>query len=531
MPLPNVTFVRPELARLYAQYKLIRDCISGEPVIKDYTTTYLPMPNAHDQSPENKARYKAYLKRAVFYNVTRRTLAGLVGQVFMRDPVIKVPDIMEPVLNDATGSGVSLVQCAKKSESMTLAYSRSGVLIDYPTTDAEGGATIEDLNAGKVRPIITTYSPMEIINWRVFQMGAVEMLCLVVIFELYCVEDDGFEMKRAGQFRVLSLDENLEYVQQIWREVQPRQIDGSTIPNRGSFINVENLTTRPKGADGLPLKEIPFKFIGSENNDTNPDNPNMYDLASVNIAHYRNSADYEEACYVLGQPTLVTTGLHQQWIDTVLKGEAQMGSMGGLPLGKDMDAKLLQAEPNMMIKEAMEMKERQMVALGAKLVEQKDVQRTAFETKVEATGEGSILSSTTKNVSEVYLWALKWCARLMNLPDDTIEFELNTDFDIVKPTADELKEDTDIWQKGGLTWGEYRTVLRKAGKATEDDDEAKAAIANDMVAAMALAMPANVPGDGGVNTDNPPPSGKSGKAATKPPAAKPQKPSQSPQAK
>lgn len=512
MPMPNVTFIRPELARLMSQYRLIRDCIAGETVVKEAGDKYLPRPNAADTSKENKARYDAYIKRAVFYNVTRRTLAGLVGQVFMRDPVIEVPAIMDPILNDATGSGVSLIQLAKKSESLTLAYSRSGVFVDYPTTDDSGGATVEDLELGKVRPILTVYSPLEIINWRVIQVGAVEMLALVVIYELYCVEDDGFEMKNAGQFRVLRLDSNLEYVQEIWREEQPQKADGSVIPSRGNWVT--NSTLKPTGADGLPLKEIPFKFIGSENNDSNPDNPNMYDLASLNIAHYRNSADYEECCYVMGQPTLVTTGLSQEWIDKVMNGEAKMGSLGGLPLGAEMDAKLLQAEPNMMIKEAMEMKERQMVALGAKLVEQKDVQRTAFETKVEATGEGSILSSTTKNVTEIYVWALKWCARLMGQPDTAVKFELNTDFDIVKATPEELGKATEIWEKGGLSWTEYRTVLRKAGQATEDDDIAKASIASDMVDAMALAMPANEPGEGGTGK----------------PTKKPVKPTQSPKA-
>jgi hypothetical protein len=146
-------------------------------------------------------------------------------------------------------------------------------------------------------------------------------------------------------------------------------------------------------------------FIGSENNDANPDNPNMYDLASLNIAHYRNSADYEEACYIVGQPTPVLTGLTEQWYKDILGGCVNFGSRGGIPLPVGASADLLQASENTMIKEAMEIKERQMVALGAKLVEQKQVQRTAFETKVEATSEGSILSSSAKNVSNAFVWA------------------------------------------------------------------------------------------------------------------------------
>jgi hypothetical protein len=38
--------------------------------------------------------------------------------------------------------------------------------------------------------------------------------------------------------------------------------------------------------------------------------------------------------------------------------------------------------------------------------------------------------------------------------------------------------------------------LRKAGVATEDDAKAKEKIAKDTAEAMALAAPANVPGDG-----------------------------------
>ena len=65
--MPNVSFVRPELSKLFPLYYLIRDAIAGEPTVKAARTTYLPMPNAEDQSKENKARYEAYLKRAVFY--------------------------------------------------------------------------------------------------------------------------------------------------------------------------------------------------------------------------------------------------------------------------------------------------------------------------------------------------------------------------------------------------------------------------------------------------------------------------------
>lgn len=496
--MPNVAFIRPELSKLLPQYYLIRDCISGEPTIKGAKSLYLPMPNAEDQSKENKARYENYLKRAVFYNVTRRTLNGLVGQVFMRDPVVKVPSLLNPVVENASGTGVSLSQQSKKTLSLALAYSRAGLLVDYPEVH-EGGATVADLEAGRVRPTITTYSPQEIINWRLTERGAEEILSLVVLAESYTFADDGFEMKNAAQFRVLKLDENGEYVMEIWSEPTPTAWAGDKTP-KGNFQRTKEI--RPKGSDGLPLREIPFTFVGSENNDPQPDNPNLYDLASINVAHYRNSADYEESCFIVGQPTPVLTGLTEEWVKDVLKGTVAFGSRGGIPLPVGGDAKLLQATENTMIKEAMEAKERQMVALGAKLVEQKQVQRTAFEAKVEATSEGSTLSSTAKNVQAAYAWALKWCAKFVGVPDTAIVFELNTDFDIARMTPEERAQAIKEWQSGAITFEEMRSVLRKSGTATEDDAAAKEKIAKDTAEAMALTQPDNVPGDGNTPPNN-----------------------------
>lgn len=496
--MPNVSFARPELAKLLPLYYLIRDAIAGEPTIKAARTIYLPMPNAEDQSKENKARYEAYLKRAVFYNVARRTLFGLVGQVFMRDPVVKVPSLLNPLVANATGSGINLTQLAKKAVSLNLAYSRGGVFVDYPTTDG-AGATIADLEAGKVRPTLYVYAPTEIINWRTIDRGAEEVLALVVIFETWCVQDDGFEMKNSGQFRVLRLDEEGYYVHEIWREPQPTKADGTKIP-KGNFRQHEIF--KPTDAQGNRLSEIPFMFFGSENNDSNPDNPNFYDLASLNLAHYRNSADYEESCFIVGQPTPVLTGLTEEWVTNVLKGTVAFGSRGGIPLPAGADAKLLQAEPNTMLKEAMDSKERQMVALGARLVEQKEVQRTATEAELEAASEGSSLASATKNVSAAFEWALKWAARLVGQPDSGVKFELNTDFDIARMSPEEQAKLIDSWMKGAITFEEMRAPLKKAGIATEDDATAKAKIAKDTAEAMALVTVENTPGEPGSNVGN-----------------------------
>jgi hypothetical protein len=469
--MPNVAFVRPELANVLALYYLIRDCLAGEPTIKAARTKYLPQPNAEDKSPENMARYTAYITRAVFYNVTRRTLAGLLGQIFMRDAAKKIPTKLEIVTKDIDGEGLSIEQQSARTCAYTLAYSRCGLFVDYPETSE--GATVEELEQGDIRPTIAVFAPWQIVNWRTKKVGAKTVYTLVVISEMWCVMDDGFEMKNAGQFRVLKLDPAGNYVQEIWQEPTPTKYDGMK-PLKGSFQPKRVIT--PKGPDGNPLKEIPFMFVGSDNNDTNVDNPNMYDLASLNIAHYRNSADYEESCFIVGQPTPVVTGVTEDWVNKVMKGVIAFGSRGGIPLPAGATAELLQAQESTMLKEAMTSKEEQMKSLGAKLVQPKDVQRTATESKIDAASEASVLGSVAKNVSAAYVWALEWCGVFMNIGEGGIEFSLNSDFDLSAMTVEQQSAVVKNWQAGALTFPEMRTVLRKAGQATEDDVTAEAAI-------------------------------------------------------
>lgn len=463
----NVHWIRPELARLKPQYELIRDAIDGEFAIKNAGEKYLPKPDKLNTESYNCARYDAYLQRAVYYNVSRRTLLGLSGQVFMRDPVVELPQALKALELDSTGTGIPLIQQAKETEEMVLAFSRAGLFVDYPM--AEGPVTKARMEEDDIRPTIYTYSPLEIVNWRVVERGSKDILCLVVLHETYTYNSDPFEEKYAEQYRVLRLDDSGEYVQEIWREPDPVQYDADGKgSNRKTYDWKRYEKIKPTDFSGKPFREIPFTFVGTLNNDANPDKPNFYDLASLNISHYRNSADIEEASFLVGQPTVVATGLTVDWIKEVLNGRIEIGSRGGIPLPEGGDAKILQPVANDMTMALMERKERQMVSLGAKLVEGPEIQRTAYETMVEASSDGSVLASTTRNVQKAFEFALRICSQFVGTTE-SFKFELNSNFDITKLTPEEQSSVIKAWQDGALGFGEMRAVLKRAGVATEDD--------------------------------------------------------------
>lgn len=487
----NVAFIRPELANVLPLYTAIRDCISGQEAIKKARLKYLPMPNSDDTSDENIERYNAYLQRSVFYNVTGRTVNGLVSTVFAK-PIDKlIPKELDQLDKNATGEGLSMTQFARKMLSFACAYSRYGVYVDYPKTD--GIVTVKDLLENNIRPTATLVAPHHITNWRTVEIGSEVVYSLIVIAELYPYHDDGFEIKSTCQFRVYQLEANGENVYRvkltIWREPSPSNWDGVNVPKRKNYQKT-NEEYYLQDFNGNPLQRIPFSFGGSENNDANVDNPTMYDMAVLNIAHFRNSADYEEASFVMGQPTFWAAGLTENWITNVMGGKVRLGSWGGVPLPQGGTMGLLQMQPNTMPFEAMGHKEHQMLSIGARLVENKTVQRTATEANQDEVSSNSILSNIANNVSDVIEWIFRTALTFISDSEGEIKYRLNTDFDISKYTPEQRLQVIKEWQAGALTFIEMRSVLRKSGVATEDDTKAKSQIDQERAAEIeALQLP------------------------------------------
>jgi len=123
-----------------------------------------------------------------------------------------------------------------------------------------------------------------------------------------------------------------------------------------------------------------------------------------------------------------------------------------------------------------------MIALGAKLVEQNGVERTASEATINFTTETSILASVAKNVTAALQDALDIVAQFLGTSADGAVFELNTDFDIANMSPEALRQKIETWQAGGLTWSEMRKNLRNAGLASLEDQEAEREIQANSIA-------------------------------------------------
>jgi len=456
---PQVDYVLPEVISAIPLWATVRDCVDGQAAIKAKGTTYLPMPNVEDQSPENVARYSAYQTRGIFANFTARTLQGMTGTVFSKDAEATLPKELEIMHEDIDGGSVTMDQQAKKVLSDVISVGRCGLLSDYPPVD--GRVSRQQVIRGEIRPTIQFYFAENIINWRTTIIKGLRKLTLVVLAESNTVRDDGFKIETERQYRVLRLTNGV-YTTQTYQK-----------STTGVWTSTDLRT--PTQASGKPFDYIPFEFIGSDNNDPGIDSIPLLDLANLNIGHYRNSCDFEEMVFLLGQPTPIFTGLTKDWVDTVLDGRIVLGSNVAVSLPEGAAAQLLQITESALALEAMEHKERQAVALGARLVQQQTVQRTATEAGMEEASETSLLLSSAKNVNSAYKNALKSAALFAGAAvTDDIGYELNTDFDILRLDSPGRAQLLAEWQRGALTFSEYRSILRRAGVATLDDAQAQA---------------------------------------------------------
>lgn len=400
------------------KWKRCRDVIAGrDAIIKNlrastrYTgSLYNPVFTGNDYLPrlaaQSDAEYMAYQERANFFNATGRTLDAFTGMIFAKDPVIKLPTAIEPYEEDISLSGINLREFAEQVVDQQLAVGRVGIMVDFPQVQTDG-LTVALAEALNVRPFMRWYDTESITNWRVSYINGAEVLTMVVLREIVQQPKDEFQTVDVTRYRVLDLTEQ-GYRQRVMSE------DGETI----SEIFPLRL--------GQPMDFIPFLILGANSASADVQKPPMLDLVDTNLAHYRNSADYEHGLHFTGLPTPYVAG--------VSLGDGQVLSIGSMsawvfpdPAAK---AEYLEFKGDGLktLREAMKDKEQRMAVLGARMLADDKRTNEAFGTiELRTAGERSILASISRSASDSLTRCLNWMAEWVGAPTDA-SISLNTDF-------------------------------------------------------------------------------------------------------
>jgi len=438
----SIDSTHPEYDFYINEWNKIRDICDSRRVDR-----FLIPLNEHDRSEVMEARRKAYRDRAVFYAIAGQTVNGLLGTLFRKWPSLSVPVSLEYVGENCDGEGNSIYQQSQGLAHDVLRYSRAGLYVSHPPT--EGVVTKEQvMNLEKVATI-NRVSPQSIVNWNTRSYGSRLKLSLVVIREAEMqLKHDSYDHEVVEKVRELYLDENDIYKEKVWEK------------RGGNWKLLSEVT--PTDAQGNVWNEIPFAFVGSENNDHRVDDPFLLPLVNQNIAHYRNSADWEDSVFYAGQPQPWMSGITQSHVDFMQDNNMYFGSREviGVPEGGSMG--IAQATPNPVVRQAMLDKLDMMIAMGARLIAPSTVAKTATQVEGEREAQHSVLSLTAANISEAYNRALEWTARYMGVEMAEDEgYEINRDF--VRPNVDvnELKEVIAGYLQGVIPANDYIHYMKQ----------------------------------------------------------------------
>lgn len=430
----------PAYGRYIERWLRCRHVSEGGDAVKARKDLYLPR-----LSGQRESDYNAYLQRALWYGATSRTIQGLSGAVFRKDPAIEVPVSVETLLDSITDDNLDFISLAQEVTREQLTTGRIGLLVDLPSTEG-------------AQPYISRYNAEDIINWRTETVEGKERLTLVVLAERVEVEgQDEYELQEKTRFRVLRLRDG-QYIQEEWEENGKAPAE----------------TYEPKRL-GVRLDFIPFRIVNAVSLGAMPEKPPLIDVVDVNLSHYRTSADLEHGAHFTALPTPWLAGFPVDKAFAIGSGVAFVtdnvqAKAGMLEFtGKGLDA----------LRDMKSDKERLMAVLGARLLEEQRKGVEAADTvRLRSSGESGALANIVKTASrgltDVLQWVVWWKGAAIEPVADDVSCELNTDFLNERISAQELTALFGVLQGGAIsleTWlyNLERGEMLPPGSTIEDE--------------------------------------------------------------
>jgi len=441
VPFRASTFLHPDYVYYAPEWERIRDAEIGEIEVKRKREKYLPKMPTHD-----KHQYEAYLRRAVFYNMTSRTLNALYGTVFRRMPKISgISGKLRDKTKRITKDSMSLHLLAKTMVKEVLAVGRFGMLVDA-NPDGTGDA------------YIAHYVAENIVDWEMEEINGYWQLSKVTLREIYYDRTGPFSpYDYKTRYRVLMLNDVegvMTYEQFVYED-----IEGSEIPD---LDNLPDRVITPT-VRGQALDYIPFMIVGPFTNHPDVQKPPILDIVTLNYAHYYSYAQLEHGRFYTASPTY--------WVqnDSNAQGEYHVGPDTVWLLDKGEQAGILEFNGNGLkfLESALAQKEAQISAIGGRMMP--GTSRGASESDnsllMQERNEQTLLLNLADTSDEGLTQVLHWWADWNNASPTEIEritFEVNRDFLVKDAGAREFRAIHQMYADGVIPVEVVYDYLKRA---------------------------------------------------------------------
>lgn len=384
------------------------------------------------------AEYSAYSERAEFCGYTTRTIEGSHGVMFRKQLIVDIPEQLKQYIDNVDGKGNDLYKFVNDATFDVMITSYGGCLIDAPNGE---DVSLKVAEENGILPYLTFFKAEKIINVKTKTVGRKEVLQMVVIkdSEEVPVQNDRFTTEEKDRYKVYELDENGIYTATVYNEAY--QVISSVQPKMY----------------GKTMNFIPFFFFPN----VEPSVPMFMPVIEVNKSWYRKSADLENGLHWTGIPTPYAIGLdpptHFDADGNEVTDSVKLGGTHFLffPTGTTSVNFLEFSGAGLsQLQGAMDKDEERMATLGARIISQERKGVESAETaKIHRAGENSVIATFANEMSKVFSRILKvylsWTIGY-EVTDD-ISVQINTDYDVVNMSAQELTTLVSAWQSGGIS--------------------------------------------------------------------------------
>ena len=461
----DITTKHPMLEVVLDQIRRSRDTHAGTDAIKQTAPIYSNVISTTDEeylpklNGQDKKQYNSYKKRAVFFGAMSRTVTALVGAIDRKPPEVTGANSLKEFMKDVTGTGVSLDEFLKDIEEEVMVSGRVVICIDRK-------------NSSDNRPYLVWYKSEDCINWFSEQYTDFDQRLTGMIFResYYDVDKDNkYKQVQKDQYREFTMQDGNVTVN-IWRDKNEDKTSefGNAEKPKYEIVETYSLTKR-----GKSLGFIPCVSVVSDGSPFEVPQPPLLDLVDVNLAHYRNSADYEHGMHWTALPTPVLTGLNGK------DSKISIGSGSAIILPDPQSSAMFlefSGQGLSTIKTAMDHKEMMMSALGARMLASRMDQSTSAEVaRINYSGETASLSNVARSMSRGMTRLLKMVAMWETKKGfENIEVHLNEDYVDTKLDGGNLTALMSAYQGGAISldsliWNMSSGELLPVGRTVEDE--------------------------------------------------------------
>ncbi len=429
--------------------QMARDLWKGTDALRKRSKAYLP------QAPgEGIQNYRNRLLRSVFFNAFHRTIDGLAGLVFRKDPKLG-DDVPEQIVQqweniDLAGTHGDVWTRDIFEDALTVGH--AAILVEFPQTD--GSQTARDELAGEVRPYWVPIKKEDIMSWRTENRGGRQVLTQIVLREMNFVDKGQFGSEKHTQYRVLSLAD----IGPVWELLEEREGVVMRVA-RGVYGNQTE----------IPIAEI----VTSGRESLFVSDPPLKDLAFLNVAHYQIWSDQMWSAHKTCVPFIFGSGISEAT-------DPQTGQKRPLTVGAN--SAVLVPEPGAKmqyvahdggsldnVKAILDDLKSEMGTLGLEmLAPQKRAAETATAKQMDKATSDSALAVSARGLQDGLERALDFHANYLRLNDGG-SVEINRDFEGILMDAPVMTAFATL-VNAGFPPRPVLQALQSGGRILEDED-------------------------------------------------------------